>query len=877
MLYKNYISIAVSLSLTCGLVLFPLPSYGSDNQVQVSKSQQFTLFPVGINLNGKNVNTSALIKGVENDRPLAFKQWIVPFDVVVETLNITVTSLKNGKLELRSPGLAVRVDPQQLTEDRDLGLGFTIAQIEAILGVPVKFNFLEYALDFASPWQNITPNNSAVELSVDTQGLTQVNPNRFSFTTVGQRFRLNNQDLGDSDFDSRSDINAIGTLWGGSWYAEIDQSNLFDLESWQLGELQYLRQTDSFDYALGSQSTFWQNDRQGQYWGLTSIGRSGFTPENRHYSNGFSPNLRRQPQAIDRSIAGIAQPGDVVHLVTDRRQEIVQEVIVDATGSYQFQGVDFRQLDYQILIYPNGRLTAVPEVRELIVTSVSGQLSQDTSTLTSSLGLRRNFSEDNFWGEFNDLAGGVNYRRGVSEQLTLGTGLVVDRSLFAMGELFYQPNNTPLQLGLSALINPQFEDFDYSAYFNYQPTEKLNLNFSGNSSSHNLGLNWRTLPNLSLRFGTDNRDDLTTGFTFNTSGSLSTVEAGNRSKNYSLLTSLDYGNNEGLTQRLDARYNALQLAHQGDDNATFSRLSYSLANDFYNPRGHSLFTGYDTRSSSGSNSVINFGWHYRSPQNASDGGSMWDVELGYGFNSQGSAPIAALNTRIIPGTTIRLSYEGISPTDDKQQFRLDVFPNLRLQGRPRLGDRRMEELRTRGGVLVRPFGDRNLNGKLDRGEAVNTEDAEILLVVNHKSVESMPKEITSTGVYVPLNSGEYRLDLDPAGYPIDMQPVESSYAVKVTAGSYTELDIPFNPSYTAIGVVTDRQGEPVAGARVKAVSRQSDRPILSVTNSAGVYFLEGLSQDTYDLTVNDRPLDLEPLKITPDSETLQEINIQIPD
>lgn len=180
-------------------------------------------------------------------------------------------------------------------------------------------------------------------------------------------------------------------------------------------------------------------------------------------------------------------------------------------------------------------MTAIPEVREPIVTYVSGQLSKDTSTLTTSLGLRRNFVEDNFWGDFDNLAGGVNYRRGVSEQLTLGTGLVVDRSLFAMGELFYQPNNTPLQLGLSALINPQFNDFDYSAYFNYQPTDKLNFNFTGNSSSHNLNLYWH-LPNLSLRFGTDNRDDLTTGFTFNTSGSLSASEKGN----FSFSTSFDY-------------------------------------------------------------------------------------------------------------------------------------------------------------------------------------------------------------------------------------------------------------------------------------------------------------------------------------------------
>ena len=384
-------------------------------------------------------------------------------------------------------------------------------------------------------------------------------------------------------------------------------------------------------------------------------------------------------------------------------------------------------------------------------------------------------------------------------------------------------------------------------------------------------LNWLALSNLSLRVGNDYRDDIFAGVTLSKS-----------KRNFSLFSNIDYGNNQGLSQRLDTRFNALQFAHQGDREATFSRLSYSLSRDVYHPRGHALFVGYDTRNSSDSNNVINLGWHYRSAQNASDGGSSWDVELGYGFNSQGSAPLAAVSTRAIPGTTIRLRYEGISPVDDDSQVRIDVFPNLRLQGKPHLGDRNMERLRTKGGLLVRPFADRNTNGKLDKGEEIHTEDAELLFKINHQPLYSLRKEITKRGVFVSLTPGEYRLDLDPVGYPINLKPIESAYAVRVTPGSYTKLDLPLTPSYTAIGVVTDNRGEPVAGARVEAISSRGvsrnaptrNRPILSITNSAGVYFLEGLSQDVYNLTVNDRPVNLKPLEITPDSEPLQEINIQ---
>lgn len=845
----------------------------SDSKIE---PKTFAVFPVGINLEQRTVNTSALVKGADDGSgAIAFEQWRIPFDVVVEALNLKVTTLDNGLLELRSPGIVTRVDPQKLLTDEDLGLVFTVSQIRNILDVPTQFDVREYAIKFEPPWLNLERRNSSVaEVPVDTTGLTTANPNNFTLTTVGQQLRLNNNNIGEDEFDSQSDFSAIGTAFGGSWYAQIDQEDLGDLGSWRLDELQYLRQTDTVDYALGSQSTFWQSPvdtYRGQYWGATTIHRFGFTPDDDLSSSGFNASLRRQPQAVNRAISGLAQPGDLVHLVTRRGQEIVREISVDETGTYQFDNVDARQDNYQILIYPNGRLTVAPEVREPVLTYVSGQLSKGTSTLATSLGINRDSSDDGFFGRFEDLGAGVNYRRGITQELTLGTGLVVDSSLFAMGELFYQPNNVPLQLGISALVNPEFNDADYAAYLNYQPTDKLNFSFNGNGSSHNLRFNWLASPSLSLRLGNDNRDNITTGFTFS-----KTYQLGGSRQQFSLLTSLDYGDRQKLSQRINARYSAFGFAHQGDRDATFSRLSYYLSNNAFNSRGQSLFVGYDTSDWVDSNSVINLGWHYRSEQNASDGGSLWDVELGYGFNGEKSAPLAALTTRAIPGTTFRLSYQGISPDNNDSQLRIDVFPNLRLQGRPSLGDRNMDKLRTQGGILVRPFIDKNTNGKLDRGEKIQTEDAELLLTINHKSLESIRRDVTNQGVFVRLAPGEYRLDLDPVGYPFNLKPVEFSYAAKVKAGSYTKIDIPFNPSYTAIGVVTNSKGEPVAGARVRA-SAESSRPVLSVTNSAGVYFLEGLSQDTYTLTVNDRPVAEKPIELRSDSEPLQEINLKIAD
>ena len=873
-----------TVGVALGLFFSILPAKGevppveknlaSNSVTEEDSSVEFSVFPVGINIERRTVNTSALVKGAEDGlTAINFEQWLIPFDLVIEALQIKVSTLDNGIVELRSPGIVKKIDLQKLLTDQDLGLVFQVSEIRDILGVPTEFDIQEYTIKFAPPWLNLVTsnsNNKVADLPIDLTGLTKVNPAGFTFTKLGQRLRFNNSNLEDLDFDSQNDLNAIGTIFGGSWYAQVKQSDLTDIGSWQLGELQYLRQTDSIDYAIGSQPTFWQSASDGQYWGLTTIKRFGFIPHRNSASRGFNANLRRQPEVINRAIAGIAQPEDVVHLVTKRKQEVLQEIVVDQTGIYQFYDIDSRQNDYQVLIYPNGRLTVTPEVRDVILTHVSGQLSAGTSTVATSVGMKRNLSTDSFGGKFSNLGGGVSYRRGVSEQLTLGTGIVIDNSLFTSGELFYQPNNIPLQLGISTLINPELKDLDYTAYFNYQPTDKLNLNFNGNSSNHNLRLNWRTSPDLSFRAANNNRDNVSIGFTFSKHDWLS-----KKKQQFSLLSSIDYGDRQGLSQRINARFNTLQFSHQGDRDATFSRLSYQLANNSANPRGQSIFLGYDTRNSKDSNSVINLGWNYRSKQNSNNGGNLWDLELGYGFNNQGSAPIAALTTRAIMGTTLRLSYQGISPRDNNSRLRIDIFPNLRLQGKLSLSDRNLTKLRTQGGLLVRPFADQNNNGQLDKGEKIHTADAELLLTVNHKSLRSIPKDITKQGVFMTLPPGEYRLDLDPAGYPFNLSPTESSYGVQVTAGSYTKLNIPLKFSYTVIGTVTDSQGIPVAGARVQAVASKSSQSVFSITNSAGVYFLEDLTQDTYNIKVNDQSVDVKHLKITPDSEPLEEVNFKL--
>ena len=74
--------------------------------------------------------------------------------IVTEALNITATTLDNGELELRFPGLVTKLDPKQLQTDEDLGLVFAVAEIRDILGVTTEFDLQEYTDKFRRFNQN---------------------------------------------------------------------------------------------------------------------------------------------------------------------------------------------------------------------------------------------------------------------------------------------------------------------------------------------------------------------------------------------------------------------------------------------------------------------------------------------------------------------------------------------------------------------------------------------------------------------------------------------------------------------------------------------------------------------------------------------------
>ena len=840
----------------------------------------FSVIPVGLVVRDRagatlssRTGETLLVLGAEDGRQAqALGQWLLPLDGLARALQMTMQPLEDGGLELRSPAFVKRIDPAQLTTDGELGLAFSVAQLHEQLGIEVAFDLENYALDLTLPWQAVSSKRTqGDETPVVLDGLPAVAPAPWGIAAVAQSIDVQGrrQAEGASEASADGELTAIGSVFGGAWYLQLDQPELVARSSWQLKEVQYLRQRDAQDWAAGSQQTFWSSAVADDYWGLTTIRRWGFEAPESSATGGFSPQQRLQADRVGRTIVGEAEPGTLVQLTQGFGRKVVDEVLVDSSGLYRFEQVSGS--GYELLLYADGQLSAEPVVRRASFTVMPGQLPAGGQALIVSGGMAREQErEADLWGSFEGFQGGIAYRRGLSERLTLGAGLVHDDRLRAMVDGFYQPTDK-LELSLAALASLEAEsDWEATARVSWRPSDRFRLNLRGDSFSQRYDAQWRTSKFLTLNTGGNSREGALNA------GARLSLRAGDLSAYASALVDSNLKANWSVS----SRWNALSFDHQGNDTATTSALLYQLGGRRGN-QGHELQLDYETRRvNNDPENLATLGWRYRSGQKVGDGRSLWNFRLGYGLGSQGQGAIAQLGTAVIPGLDLRLRYEGISAVSSDDRFTINLTPRLRVQPNSRRkllpGDPRQERLRQQGGLLVQPFLDQNGNGQQDSNEPLHIASADELFSLNHRSLNRFRATSTGNGISVPLQPDLYRLDLDPAGLPLDWTAAETAYAVTVVPGQYTQLEIPLSLSYTLTGVVRDELGQPLNGARVEAIHRDSGRSRFSVTNGAGVYYLESLTQGDYELRVNDVVVSETGLQLDGESEPYQALNLQMP-
>ncbi len=826
-----------------------------------------SIFPVGLNVGKRNVNPSILVRGQEDGtQAINFENWLLPYDAVIEGLKLKVTTLSDGQLEVRSPGIVTRIDPKKLRTDPELGLVFATPDLQTLFGVTAKFDINEYAIELEVPWLNQSKDSvDETETPILLEGLPRLTPAKLNIAAFEQKVNASGTETRSPSY--RGDLAAVGSAFGGSWFIRTEQRNLQDWQTWKIADAQFLRQTNQADYILGSQESFWQTQGTDEYWGFTFIQRRGFAPPQFFGAGSTDPRQRLQAGSIGRTISGKAEPGTLVRLTQSFGNRVIAEVLVDSSGIYRFENIkgsnQFAGGSYRVLLYPQGRLTAQPEIREASFSSVPGQLPAKTSAYIVSGGLRRlNSDSENsgLLGTFSDFRGGIAGRWGLSENLTVGLGGVYDESARAMAELFYRPSNVPLQVAASALTG---DEWLWNADIRYDPSPSVSAAFTSDRYSNRLNLDWRVSPGFTLFANSDSRSGIAGGVQLNFSSKDAFTFA---------RASLDTENR--LRWNLLQRLGRLELAQRGNEVGTLSELTYNLSQDRFSNTGSSLLLSYETQSQNRSDNLLNLGWRYRSPEQTNDGSYLWEAQVGYGIGSQGSGPMVTLSSAILPGLLLRGRYQGVSVTSDQGSFSIDLVSSLNTQGGISPGDRHSNYLRTQGGLLIQPFFDRNSNGKRDAGEKIYTENVESLFVINNRSISYFKPDIRRDRTSVRLAPGTYRLDIDPSGFPADWQTTVDALAVDVVAGSYTPVLIALTRSYSRSGVVTDAQGNAVAGARVEAIDSNSGKRGFSITNDAGVYYLESLQQGNYTLQINGKSVGS--LKLEESSEPFQELNIKQP-
>jgi hypothetical protein len=832
------------------------------------------VFPVGLNVNRRNIFPSILVRGREDgSQAIDFANWLLPYDAVIQGLKFTAKPLPDGQVELRSPGLVKRIDPTKLRTDPELGLVFSVQDLQDLFQVKAEFNLNEYAIELPAPWLEASFDRGEIEEApVILTGLPRIRAPSTTVTAISQR--LNTTDSGTGSTRTTGDFTAIGTVLEGSWFVRANQPNAFESNTWQLAEATYIRETDRQDYIVGSQPPFWLQQGLGDssdYWGFTTIVRRGFKPPTELYG-GTDVRRRLQSNQISRSISGRAAPGTLVRLVQSLSDRPIAEVLVDSSGIYRFDNLQLGNQSfggfYQVLLYPQGQLTAPPEIRDATFLNPQEQLPEGSSVTIASLGMNREFNSSSergdFFGNFSEFRGGVAYRWGLSKYVTVGLGGIYDESPRGLAELYFQPGQFPLRVAVSALSGSGDRPWEVLTDIRFEPSPKFSATFNSDRLSHRLNLNWQLSSNLGVFGSYDSEDAIGGGLQFSTSG---------RGSSTYIRASIDTKNR--VRWNIFQYLGALKFTQQGNEVGTLSELSYNFSQDSFQERGHSLIANYETRSDPSDN-LLTVSWRYRSGRQASDGNYLWETQLGYGTGSQGSGIIASLGTTIVPGLLLRGRYQEVSTTSDRSSFNLELVSNFNVQQGITPGDRRSDYLRTSGGLSIQPFFDDNQNGKRDAGEAIYLDNPELLIILNNRPLRLLQSDTSGERVLVRLPPGTVRLDLDPAGFPPDWQATGEAYAVDVVAGSYTPIQVPLIPAYTIAGVVVDSKGQPISGARIEAISATTGQKVFSVTNDAGVYYLERLQSGTYTLQINGKVARPDTIKLDRSSQPLQELNLTLP-
>ncbi|MUH00129.1 Cna B-type [Scytonema sp. UIC 10036] len=816
-------------------------------------------FLVGVLINGREVGTLDVIQEGNT--------LLIPLESFAEIAGLTVEETDNN-IQLKTPLGVIKLSSLVLKQINGITY-ISNATLREQLRINIELNTAELTLLADLPWRagSRQYQGSAEELKPEFLPPASV------LSTLRQELSYYNTN-GDSSL--RSSTLVGGRLLGWSWRLRLN--NTFE-DRPEVSEYFLYRRNGPFRFQLGRQQVGLHPllnglDLTGLQFGYTNL------PADR-FSTGYDANelLPRRSTPI-QTFRGQAAPASFVQLRVDG--VIIAQQQVGFNGQYEFLDVNLpvgQSSEVQVYIFDRSNLSVPREIRTVRLNPSDLLLPAGGNIQVAGVGFSGNLAQNTLFGESNlsdegKLVGFYQLRQGLSNNLTLeGSVQAAPDALQTQAGFIWRLANPMI---LSASAGTSGDKVGYSADLDVQ-LDKLEINANSQSlprgyrrdedtkgfHNHSLEVKYRFGNKYTLGFIARDRQDESNSSTY----ILPTFAA-------RPFSSLYFSGRPDVDGRylFNAFYqpNSLtRLTFNAYGNEYISDLSYKFA------RNYQLSFGTEFGGDLASRYSVSVG---HNPSNLNK--LSWNVGLAYSDGDIG--PIAGASMQVLPGLLARFEYQGI-PTRARTGFggvgddrlTLSLISDLSFGG-GRIAPTNYSGIgKERGAIAGRLVVEGENKGFDLSGTVVRIFDN------RNKNVGSTRTDSKGNFFVGNLPEGVYVVQLEPEELPIELTVMKNSAVAEVATSAVTSLDFPVRPEFGVAGRVTDIAGQPVSQLRVELINGAGARVLSAVTDSFGLYRLDGVPIGFYTLRVSTQdslnPNDTLPKReIQIRNQFVYEQNLQLP-
>jgi hypothetical protein len=290
-------------------------------------------------------------------------------------------------------------------------------------------------------------------------------------------------------------------------------------------------------------------------------------------------------------------------------------------------------------------------------------LAPGVAALTISGGSQENLVEtkNTLLGEKTNFRGGVAFHQSLAEEVTVGLGVVYEDFLLGFSQLTYQPDNFPVRTTVSLLQDR--EGLKLSSHLNLKPTDEFVVNLYADESDQKFDFNWSLLSGITL--------------TANGSSKTESLRAGARlaykNEYFSFLAKAQLDNHNQIRWEVKSNLGDLKLKFTTNEKKTNTEIKYDF--EMVEDSGFQcslFFTNQIKQKPQKEERLAVWGWHLYAPNTMAKEPYKWEINLGYGFGSEGAGAIASFGAAINSSLSLKLSYEEVSLSSDTTQIKLQL-------------------------------------------------------------------------------------------------------------------------------------------------------------------------------------------------------------